>query len=1044
MADTRTFEVVLKGNSRALARALKRASRDTNDFSQRVQRAAKAGAAAAAALGAALGAAAISGAAKLEKGLSEVRTLLPQLSNKGFAKLRDEVLALSDEMGVATDQAVPALYSAISAGVPPDNVMAFLTTAAKTAIGGVTDLETSVDALTTVVNTWGKTAGVTAKHAADVLFTTVKLGKTTMTELGASINQVAGLASAFGIEFEQVTAGVTELTKAGVPTTEAMTKMRALIQSISSPSMRAAGAFKQLGIEVSAARVAQEGILPIVQEIMAATEGNDVLQRKLFGSVEALQAALVLTTNSGADYIATLDAMRQASGATDAAFATMEDTVARKWEAALTRAKNQLTELGTEVLPHLADALEALIPVLQTLAPFFELLGGVLGVAAAALTSFAQTVEIATTRSTNAAERSGRRTRDSFAAVDHAITNVGTNAQRTLADRVPHHLEAGAKAAETFSSRTRSSFGDVVTDAERIEASMQQLSTSTIAATNRGIGAVEDLTEATETVAAATTSGASEMIPGLRSIGLTAEEAYGAAAAAIAEFNLAQDHARTRHRIALHQLAAEYDAAYQQGVAIGEAIKAAAEASERAARRTLSAAERLAAGLVVTMVDSCGAVTGFQECVDGAVHTFDADKNRILTDAERLAAGMKVAMTNACGTVTGFEQCVDGAVHTFDDDKNRILSRAEQLASGMAVPMTNACGTVTGFQQCVDDVVVHFDLAGNRILSRAEQLAAGLEVPITNACGAVTGFQRCVDDVVHTFDADKNRILSRAEQLAAGLEVPITNACGAVTGFQRCVDDVVHTFDADKNRILSRAEQLAAGLEVPITNACGAVIGFEQCVDDVVVRFDCDMQSIVDDATTMAGGVTSAVDDAAAALDGLIAKNLVTRGPAGMGFIRPGLIDTYIQEARSLPLEQRFDPLTISTLQSKYGAISAIQDLSIDGPGGGSASIGTLRSWIDSYTRGLEVRERRDSGDAVYGSTPMLPGFSRGAYVRRPTMAVIAEDAPEYVLREDMLEKIGSRTVVVNVENHAPLLSERDFKDLVIEAVVEAEERGEL
>ena len=61
----------------------------------------------------------------------------------------------ADEVGRSSTDVVPALYQAISAGVPPDNVFAFLEVANQAAIGGVTDLETAVDGLTTSTNAFG-------------------------------------------------------------------------------------------------------------------------------------------------------------------------------------------------------------------------------------------------------------------------------------------------------------------------------------------------------------------------------------------------------------------------------------------------------------------------------------------------------------------------------------------------------------------------------------------------------------------------------------------------------------------------------------------------------------------------------------------------------------------------------------------------------------------------------------------------------------------------------------------------------------------------
>src|SRR6056297_1420181 len=113
----------------------------------------------AAAIGAALAGASAKGIkefAKFEKQMSEVFTLMPDATNEAKNQMTADMREFSKEMGVMTDEAAPALYQAISAGVPRDNVFSFLEQAQKAAVGGVTDLKTAVDGMTSVVNAYGE------------------------------------------------------------------------------------------------------------------------------------------------------------------------------------------------------------------------------------------------------------------------------------------------------------------------------------------------------------------------------------------------------------------------------------------------------------------------------------------------------------------------------------------------------------------------------------------------------------------------------------------------------------------------------------------------------------------------------------------------------------------------------------------------------------------------------------------------------------------------------------------------------------------------
>jgi hypothetical protein len=137
------------------------------------------GAAIGGALAAAGGAVAVSGIqqfAAYEEKLNEVMTLLPGAGAEVFDSLNENVKNFATEFGVLPEEVVPALYQALSAGVPQDNVFEFLETAQQAAKGGVTDLETAVDGISSVVNAYGEDV-ISAAEASDLMFTAVRLGK---------------------------------------------------------------------------------------------------------------------------------------------------------------------------------------------------------------------------------------------------------------------------------------------------------------------------------------------------------------------------------------------------------------------------------------------------------------------------------------------------------------------------------------------------------------------------------------------------------------------------------------------------------------------------------------------------------------------------------------------------------------------------------------------------------------------------------------------------------------------------------------------------
>ena len=131
-----------------------------------------------------------------EAGMREVNTMMG-LGQEEFEAMSTDVLQLAKSMGINAVDSTKALYQAISAGVPQENVLTFMEIATKAAIGGVTDTETAVDGLTTVLNAF-KIPMEDAQKVADIMFTTVKGGKTTFDELASKMFNVAPIAAATG------------------------------------------------------------------------------------------------------------------------------------------------------------------------------------------------------------------------------------------------------------------------------------------------------------------------------------------------------------------------------------------------------------------------------------------------------------------------------------------------------------------------------------------------------------------------------------------------------------------------------------------------------------------------------------------------------------------------------------------------------------------------------------------------------------------------------------------------------------------------------
>lgn len=308
---------------------------------------------------------------ELAKGLGEVVSLTGEVgpqADKTFGQFKAGVRGLSGELGIAQGVLTKGLYQALSSGVPRDNVFDFLAVAGKAAIGGVTDTETAVDGLSTVLNAFNLPADQAAA-VADSLFTTVKGGKTTFAELSASLFNVAPLASAAGISFQEVNAAMAALTVQGVPTASATTGVRAAIQGLLKPSDELDKIYKKHGFK-SAADALKTDLAGALDIVADATGGNIGKLTGLVGSIEGVQAILGLTGDNAARFTGELDKQANSVGALDDAFGEVDKH--RSLDKLKVAGENLAISVGDTLLPSLTALVDKITPLLerfQTLSP---------------------------------------------------------------------------------------------------------------------------------------------------------------------------------------------------------------------------------------------------------------------------------------------------------------------------------------------------------------------------------------------------------------------------------------------------------------------------------------------------------------------------------------------------------------------------------------------------------------------------------------------------------------------------------------------------
>lgn len=284
----------------------------------------------AAGVGSVLSVSAVTGAAVKEwlnydKAMKEVQSVTTS-SRAEFNAMRSDVSELASTLGVDATLAARGLYQALSAGVPKENAIEFMTVASKSAIAGVTEVKVAVDGLTNVINAY-KLPVSEAEAVSDKLFAAVVNGKTTFEELSSNMSKASVIAASMEVPFEQLLASIVSITKQGTPTSEAFTQVKAALQALLDPSDQMQAAFNQMGVASGKQAIAQHGLAGTLQLVRDAYAGNDAALVKAMRSVEAYNGALSVTGVNLAGYVDGLEKVTNSAGNTQKAFKDNANTL---------------------------------------------------------------------------------------------------------------------------------------------------------------------------------------------------------------------------------------------------------------------------------------------------------------------------------------------------------------------------------------------------------------------------------------------------------------------------------------------------------------------------------------------------------------------------------------------------------------------------------------------------------------------------------------------------------------------------------------------
>lgn len=278
-----------------------------------------------------------------DNSMAEVSTILTGKAYQATETLTRGVRQLAVQYGQSAVDMSRGLYQILSAAVAVEESLNLLNVATKASIAGLTSVETSVDVLTSIINSYGKSVSQAA-GVSDILFQTVVRGKLRFEDLASSLGYITPIAAAAGVAFEEIAAALATVTRMGLHVDMASRGLALTIQNIVSPTKQAKDAANEFGVDMSAVAIRVFGLKGFITDLSEAVKefGLAVLPR-MVRNMRSLRVVMALASEEGLKGFAEdLDLVYASTGRTDEALSKMIATQQR--EAAVVKQSMEVLE----------------------------------------------------------------------------------------------------------------------------------------------------------------------------------------------------------------------------------------------------------------------------------------------------------------------------------------------------------------------------------------------------------------------------------------------------------------------------------------------------------------------------------------------------------------------------------------------------------------------------------------------------------------------------------------------------------------------------
>ena len=310
------------------------------------------------------------------------------VSSKQLEAWKEDVLAISDETALPAEELGEALFFVTSAGQRGATAIDTLRASAQAGAAGLGETKTVADAVTSAMNAYGANV-LSASQATDILIKAVSEGKMEPTDLAGNLGKVIPIAQAMGVSFDQATASMAVMTRAGASASQAATQVSGILLTFAKPTTQMVEALDAMGLSLGGVRkqLRNQGLVPTLTTLRDRAREAGIDISEVFGNRRALTGVLQLTKNVKTTE-KVMAAVADSVGALDEAFGKLTEGQRFQLMKAIRRLTNELIRFGAVIGPVVVPEISRFLRIFGGILRAFSKLPGFVKTSAIAFIAF--------------------------------------------------------------------------------------------------------------------------------------------------------------------------------------------------------------------------------------------------------------------------------------------------------------------------------------------------------------------------------------------------------------------------------------------------------------------------------------------------------------------------------------------------------------------------------------------------------------------------------------------------------------------------------